>query len=277
MKHIEMGIGYKIPENDILGKKTDHFYCSIIEKRFKKNFVILKNNYEKFLVKYGPLLLEKVLNDFGMDFTYNSNKIEGSTLNRRESWLLLKENITPNHRKFSDALEIYTHMKVYNLLLDSKEELSMKLILKWHELLYKETKHHAGTFRDVNVGIWGSDVKFPDYQNVISLMKELIDWYNRKKEVYHPVLLAGLFKFKFVNIHPFQDGNGRMSRLLMNYLLYKNGHPMLNIEYIKRKGYYTALERSNLQKNELIFVNWFFKYYMNNDYFSYYYGSNELK
>ena len=96
--------------------------------------------------------------------------------------------------------------------------------------------------------------------------------YNEKKKIYHPVLLACLFKFKFVGkIYPFVDGNGRMSRLFMNYILFKNGYPMVNIEYLKRKMYFTALERSNLQKTEMIWINWFLKYYVKSDYFKEYY------
>jgi Fic family protein len=73
------------------------------------------------------------------------------------------------------------------------------------------------------------------------------------------VRLAGLTHLKFVTIHPFGDGNGRLSRLLMNYVLNKNGYPMLIIPYSQRKSYYTALERSQLKKDENIFILWFFK------------------
>ena len=75
------------------------------------------------------------------------------------------------------------------------------------------------------------------------------------------VELAALVHLKFVTIHPFSDGNGRISRLMMNFVLHKHGFPMLDIPYEKRTGYYNALERSQVKKNDLIFLQWFFKKY----------------
>lgn len=272
LKHIEKGIGYdKIPNFETLSKYKDQFYNKIIEKRFKTDLDRMENNYETFLVKYNPILI-KIFNDFGTRFTTDSNRIEGSQINLRETALLVEKGHIYGFKKLHDVLETIKHFNVYNILLNSKEKISLNFILNWHKLLYSETKSsHAGKFRNVNVGISGRNVKFPEHKKVIPLMEELIKWYNEKKEIYHPVLLAGLFKFKFVSsIHPFQDGNGRMSRLLMNYMLHKSGYSMLNIKYKDRKSYYSALERSNLQKNEIIFINWFLKYYIRNDYFSFY-------
>ena len=90
-------------------------------------------------------------------------------------------------------------------------------------------------------------------------IREFFNWYDQNKD---KVQLAALAHLKFVSIHPFGDGNGRISRLLMNYVLNKNGYPMLIIDYIQRKSYYTALERSNIKNDESIFTLWFFRRYL---------------
>jgi len=92
---------------------------------------------------------------------------------------------------------------------------------------------------------------------------EFFKWYDRNKDKIHPVQLAGLVHLKLVTIHPFTDGNGRVSRLMMNFVLYKHGYPMFNITYEKRAGYYSALERSQTKKQEDIFLQWFFNRYLN--------------
>ncbi len=91
---------------------------------------------------------------------------------------------------------------------------------------------------------------------------EFFIWYDRNKAKIHPVQLAALVHLKLVTLHPFADGNGRISRLMMNFVLHKNDFPMLNIPYEKRAGYYTALEGSQTKKQEDIFLQWFFKRYL---------------
>ena len=86
--------------------------------------------------------------------------------------------------------------------------------------------------------------------------------YRKNKDNMHPVELAALVHLKLVTIHPFADGNGRISRLMMNFVLNKHGFPMLNIAYEKRAGYYSSLERSQIRKDENIFLLWFFKRYL---------------
>jgi len=94
------------------------------------------------------------------------------------------------------------------------------------------------------------------------LLMDFFKWYNKSKGKLHPVELAALVHLRFVSTHPFTDGNGRISRIMMNYVLHKHGFPMLNIPYEKGGGYYRALERVHLQKDDTIFLNWFFKRYL---------------
>ena len=94
------------------------------------------------------------------------------------------------------------------------------------------------------------------------LVRKFIEWYKNSSDKIHPVELAALVHLKFVTIHPFTDGNGRISRLLMNFILHKNNFPMLDITYVGRSNYYTALERSQTKEEDRIFVLHVIKRYM---------------
>ena len=93
------------------------------------------------------------------------------------------------------------------------------------------------------------------------MLRDFFRWYNKNKGKLHPVELAALVHLRFVTIHPFGDGNGRLSRLMMNFVLNKYGYPMLDITYENRSSYYNSLERSQIKNNEHIFAQWFFKKY----------------
>ncbi len=138
------------------------------------------------------------------------------------------------------------------------KEITLSTVLYWHKQLFQDTKPDiAGKIRQHQVGISGSKFHPPYPIELDLLLRDFFDWYNQNKKKLHPVHLAGLVHLKFVTIHPFGDGNGRISRLLMNYVLHKNGYPMLIIPYSQRMSYYTALERSQLKKDEKIFSSGF--------------------
>jgi Fic family protein len=94
------------------------------------------------------------------------------------------------------------------------------------------------------------------------MLRDFFGWYDKNKARLHPVELAALVHLKFVTIHPFADGNGRVSRLMMNFVLNRNGYPMLNIPYEGRNSYCGALERAQLRKRSDVFVLWFIKRYV---------------
>ncbi len=134
------------------------------------------------------------------------------------------------------------------------------MLLKLHAELFGVSKPRiAGSIRHARVSILGSEHEPPaTHDEVVRELNRLFAWYEDSKDTMHPVLLACLMKFRFVSIHPFEDGNGRISRLIMNHVLYHAGYPMFNIEYITRKGYYESLEVANKKRDEMAFVRWFF-------------------
>jgi Fic family protein len=136
--------------------------------------------------------------------------------------------------------------------------------LEWHGKLFAETKPDtAGRIRKSKVGIAGSKFTPPPAIEVYPMLQDFFRWYGKHRDVLHPVELAALVHLKFVTIHPFSDGNGRMSRLMMNFVLKAKGYPMLNVPYEGRNSYYNALERAQAGKNEEdVFMSWFARRYV---------------
>lgn len=246
----ELYLGKKIPEDikEIQAKLILEAKEALSEKLEK-----IKNRFQKEWARYPESAREKELQEIAVAFTYNTNAIEGSTITLEEARLILEDKVAPN-KPLKDIRETESHAAVFLGMLKTKERISKKHLLKWHEEIFKDTKPDiAGRFRNylVRVGPYVA----PDWRNVEKLMKQLIAFVNESQ--LNSVELAARAHFVFEKIHPFGDGNGRIGRLLMNYVLWKNGYPMLIIEYAKRKSYYKALQRS-----EDGFVNYFIRRYI---------------
>lgn len=254
-------IGTKLPKN--IEKIKSDFLWGIYSERWFKKFAEIKENYSKELKKMPKEVKEKFLEDFMIKFTYDSNRIEGSSLSLRDNVNLLAHNISPKEKPITDVKEATNHKKVFEMMLNHKKDLNLQTVLFWHKELFGETKPHlAGRIRTYQIIVTGSETKFPFPAELNILLKEFFKWYEKSRSKLHPVILAALAHFRFVRIHPFGDGNGRISRLMMNFVLQKHGYPMLNITYRNRSAYYTALERSNAKYNEHIFLNWLIKRYI---------------
>jgi len=257
----EKYIGEKIPK-DIEKIKQD-FLIGIYKELWYNKFDKIKDIFKKNQNKMPKSIEEKELENFAIRFTYTTNKIEGSTLTHRETALLLEKGITPARRPIEDIKETELHKKVFYEMLDYKKNITIATVVHWHKLLFKETKKDkAGLIRNYDIGITGSKYTPPHAIELDLSLGEFFDWYNQKKNNMHPVHLAALVHLRFVSIHPFGDGNGRISRLLMNYVLNKKNYPMFIIDYSERNSYYNALERSQLDNDENIFTLWFFRKYL---------------
>jgi len=206
---------------------------------------------------------EKEIESFAIRFTYDTNRIEGSTLTLRDTADLLEKGITPGKRPICDVKEAQAHKNAFYEMLNFKKDLSLNTILYFHKKLFESIKADiAGIIRVHQVAIAGSKFMPPFPAEVYPLLMEFFKWYDKNKDKIHPVQLAALVHLKLVSINPFADGNGRISRLMMNFVLHKHGFPMLNIPYEKRSGYYRSLERSQIKKDENIFMQWFFRRYL---------------
>jgi len=257
----EKYLGTKIPKN--IDKLKKDLLLELYEELWYKKFDIIKDNFKKNQKKMPKSIQEKELETFAIKFTYTTNKIEGSTLTHRETALLLEKGITPANRPIGDIKEAEQHREVFYDMINYDKKINISTLLLWHKKLFQYTKiDKAGKIRTYPVGISGSRHIPPEPFEIDLLLKEFFVWYNQNKNKMHPVHLAALVHFRFVSIHPFGDGNGRITRLFMNYVLHKNGYPMSIIDYSKRDSYYNALEMSNVKNDEGIFTLWFFRRYL---------------
>ncbi|MDE1825911.1 MAG: Fic family protein [Candidatus Micrarchaeota archaeon] len=257
----EVYLGPSLPKNINQIKKA--FVLSIYKKKWYDSFDKIKKNAIKQFRSMPIEAREKALDNFIVKFTYDTNRIEGSKLTYHETAELLERGITPSNRPIRDVKESEAHNTIFRKALKEKKRLSFQLILYWHRELFKETKSGiAGDIRKHQVEISGSKFLPPSPVEVYPLMVEFFKWYNKNEDKLHPVELAALVHLKLVTIHPFVDGNGRISRLVMNLVLHRHEFPMLNIQYTGRKSYYNALERSQVKKEESVFLQWFFKRYL---------------
>jgi Fic family protein len=257
----EIYLGKEIPRNIEEIKKK--FIFDIYKEKWFVLFEKIKKNYSKEKEKTPKSAKEKETENFAVKFTYNTQRIEGSKLSLRETANLLEKGITPKQKPLADVKEAENHKKIFYEMLEYKKDLSMQIVLYWHKKLFQGTKDDiGGKTRNHQVMISGSKFKPSMPAEIEFLLKEFFDWYNQNKDKMNSVELAALVHLKFVTIHPFSDGNGRISRLMMNFVLNKNKMPMLDIAYSNRDSYYTALERAQIKKNELIFLQWFFKKYL---------------
>jgi len=257
----ELYLGKEIPKN--IADIQKQFIYDIYKEKWFVQFEGIKQKFSKEQKTLPESIKEKELEQFMIKFTYNTNKIEGSKLTYRDTADLLERGTTPKSKPLNDIKEAESHKKVFYEMLGYKKDLSLQIILYWHMTLFENTKKDiAGQIRKHQVGITGSRFMPSSPAEIDVLLKELFKWYERSKKKLNPVELAALVHLKFVTIHPFGDGNGRISRLLMNFVLNKYGLPMLNISNENRSSYYTALERSQVKNNDLIFLQWFFKRYI---------------
>lgn len=206
---------------------------------------------------------DKELESFMIKFTYDSQRIEGSRLTLRETANLLERSITPKEKPVRDVKEAESHKKIFYEMLSYKKDISLGIILHWHKMLFSSTKPDiAGSIRLHGVAISGSRFMPPSPVEINPMLKEFFSWYSKNKDKMHPVELAAMVHLKFVTIHPFGDGNGRISRLIMNFVLDRHNYPMFDIAYENRNSYYTALERSQIKNDETVFTQWFIKRYI---------------
>ena len=260
VKKKEVYLGRQIPKN-IEKIKADLLQKIYAEKWFKKLDTI-KEKFSKEFNQMPKIAKQKYIENFMIKFTYNSNRIEGSKITLKETANLLKQGIAPRNKPLKDIKETEAHRKAFFHMLEYKKDLSLDIVLYWHNLLFQDSEPEiAGKIRRHGVAVSGSKAEFPFPAELNILLREFFKWY-RKNKNSHPVVLAALVHLKFVSIHPFSDGNGRVSRLMMNFVLNNNVFPMLNIAYLNRDSYYTALERSQVKKIDQIFVRHIIKKYL---------------
>ncbi|MFD2762419.1 Fic family protein [Lentibacillus juripiscarius] len=193
-------------------------------------------------------LREKLL----LEWTYNSNAIEGNTLTINETKVVL-EGITVGGKTMREHLEVINHRDAITYveeIVKKNEPLSEWQIKNLHRLVLKEINDdYAGAYRDQQVFISGAELTPAPPFLIKEQMEQLMNWYEQETKRLHPITRGAMLHAIFVGIHPFIDGNGRVSRLLLNLELMKDGFPPIVIKVENRLDYYEALDKAHTQKD----------------------------
>lgn len=218
------------------------------------------DDLKKCLDSFRPLNSAQVKNLQGawdIEYTYDSNRIEGNTLTLQETSLVISEGITIGGKRLNEHLEAINHKEAIDYvreLASGQTELSEYILNTIHALVLRGIdRDNAGKYRSVPVTISGAKHVPPQPFLVKKLMENLFIFYEEKKAILHPVQLAAEMHERLVTIHPYIDGNGRTSRLVMNLVLLKHGYPIANISADQRIGYYDALEKAQVDHDPVDF------------------------
>lgn len=209
------------------------------------------------LDRHRPLnssIVKKLEEEFALAWTYNSNAIEGNTLSLQETELVINAGITIGGKTVNEHLEAINHFKGIEYLkniVNKKADISEEVIKEMHRIILSTIDdNEAGNYRRTNVRIVGANHIPPQSIKISRLMEEFIGWYYENDRKISISEMAAELHYRFVMIHPFIDGNGRVARLLMNLYLMRNGYPPAVILKVDRKRYYRVLNEANLGRKE---------------------------
>jgi Fic family protein len=196
-----------------------------------------------------PQLVKTLWEQMQIEFTYNSNAIEGNTLSLRETQLVIQEGITVRGKSLREHLEARNHPDA----IDYVEKLAQKEttirqddVLKVHALLMRGIDdQNAGKYRTGRVRVAGAAFMPPPAQKIQMMISELLQTHSQNPDELRPIEVAAFFYHKFVYIHPFLDGNGRTARLLMNVILMRTGYPFTVLLKVDRPKYLRALNEAD--------------------------------
>nr|WP_317235834.1 Fic family protein [Aestuariivivens insulae] len=213
-------------------------------ERLNQKLVLLNQNRP-----LPAMALGKIKEALSVEWTYNSNGIEGNTLSLRETQMVLQEGITVKGKSLREHFEAKNHERAINYLyklVEENESISVKDMLSLHSLVMNSIEEDfAGRLRNGGVRIAGANFVPPNALKVLELLEDLVTFVVENPLQLNAIEMATVFHHQFVWIHPFFDGNGRTVRLAMNLLLMQAGFPPAIILRNDRKKYYMALNEAN--------------------------------
>ena len=262
-------IFYEIGD-DNLALRAMNMVSEAIENSYISQKSIISNNLKTILDEIDAL--KAALNKFReldsfritqaleLEYTFESNRIEGNTLTLKETDLVINKGLTISGKSMREHLEAINHVEAVayiKQLIERNFSFNERELLSVHNLILRGIiPEDAGRFRKVQVMIKGSSHMPPQPFLVPKQMEDYFLWMEENKNKLHPVILAAEMHERLVTIHPFIDGNGRTSRLIMNLILLQNGYVIANIkgDYETRMKYYQSLETAQTSGNKEDFI-----------------------
>lgn len=243
----------KIAEDEIKYNKTvSNLKLSTSLEKILKEIDVLKEKLDSYR-QYDSFKIRQALE---LEYTFESNRIEGNTMTLRETDMVINEGLTISGKSMREHLEAINHQEAIGFikeLINKSNSLNERDLLSIHNLILRGIiPEDAGRYRKVQVMIQGSTHMPPQALIVPQEIEEYFIWYEINKNKLHPVILAAEMHERLVTIHPFIDGNGRTSRLIMNLILMQKGYPIANIkgDYENRMQYYQSLETAQTKKDK---------------------------
>ncbi len=250
---------------------------NMVREEIQNNYITVKKSLSKNLLsileeidllkakldKFRQFDSYRIVQALELEYTFESNRIEGNTLTLRETDLVINEGLTISGKSMREHLEAINHQEAIAYIKHLTEKntvLNEREVLSIHNLILRGINpEDAGRYRRVQVMIKGSSHMPPQPFLVSKEMEDFFIWHETNKNNLHPIILAAEMHERIVTIHPFIDGNGRTSRLIMNLILLQNGYVIANIkgDYDNRMQYYNALETAQTKNNKedfLLFV-----------------------
>jgi len=241
---------YKLAKFEIFKLKTYTDYrlkkhrCAFLDKKRAFDLEVLGYGYQLFKELY-PDEFKRYEQAFFVRYAQGTTAIEGNTITYRQAAELLEHSTTPTGKSMREIYELL-NFKDLGRFIDSYEgDISEKIIKKIHAILMQNLLESVGAYRRIHVYIEKEEYVPPPPFEIPKLMKELIEWYRANKRKLHPLELAILLHTKVVTIHPFVDGNGRVGRALLNFVLKRNGYPTLYLGLEHREKYLDAVAEGN--------------------------------
>ena len=216
------------------------------------------DRFQKEIISLRPLqgeMLEQIKEYYRIGLTWTSNALEGNSLTESETKVLLEDGLTIGGKPLRDVFEAVDHAKAYDFMFTLMKErrIDEQAVLKIHELFYQNIEpEDAGRYRKVRVIITGSHYPTAAPEKIQKEIDDLFSWINRQREGMHPIEFAAELHKRFVFIHPFKDGNGRVARLLMNLALIQEGYLPAVIPPVLRMDYISLLERAHRDAHDFI-------------------------
>ena len=200
-------------------------------------------------------MLEQIKDYYRIGLTWTSNALEGNSLTESETKVLLEDGLTVGGRPLRDMLEAVDHARAYDFMFSllGSRRIDELAVLGMHELFYRNIEpEYAARYRDMKVIITGSHYPTTAPEKLEREMNRLFEWAAQERDKLHPVEFAAELHKRFVFIHPFKDGNGRVARLLMNLALIQDGYLPAVIPPVLRMDYISLLERAHRDSHDFI-------------------------
>ena len=247
----------KVAEDEIKYNKTiSNLKISTSLEKILKEIDILKDKLDS----YRQFDSYKIKQALELEYTFESNRIEGNTMTLRETDMVINEGLTISGKSMREHLEAINHQEAIGFIKDLMQKnnsLNERDLLSIHNLILRGIiPEDAGRYRKVQVMIQGSTHMPPQPLMVAQEMEEYFIWYEINKTKLHPIILAAEMHERLITIHPFIDGNGRTSRLIMNLILLQKGYLIANIkgDYENKTQYYQSLEKAQTKKDKEDFL-----------------------